>query len=702
VSLIEIDESDLHLRFEITPENEVKLLHFSALAFDPETVKEGQRAGFRPVEAELAGLDGPGERMGAKYASTAPGSSLKYRGHRDTRNAAGRKLEITTADAQTGLTVVSHYQFYDGIPAVRCWSEAENAGGQTQCLTYFSSFCLNGVEKEGVLPRADRMRLWIPHNSWQRELQWQDFTLEQLGLDRSQTNPGVSSSKAIAVTNTGNWSTKEFLPMGCLENRETGTALYWQIEHNGSWHWEIGDESGHLYLQLSGPTEKESHWFKNLAPGERFVSVPVCVGSCAGGFDEAMAELTRYRRAIRRPNKDDEKLPVIFNDYMNCLNGDPTTERELPLIDAAARAGCEYYVIDAGWYAAGFWWDNVGEWLPSAERFPGGFKKLLDTIRSKGMVPGAWLELEVMGVRCPKAAKVPDDWFFTLHGKKVRYRGRYQLDFRNPQVIAHADEVVDRLVKEYGVGYIKMDYNIEPGIGTDWKADSAGDGLLGHERAYLAWLDAVFARYPGLVVENCSSGGMRMDYAMLSRYSIQSTSDQEDYRHYATIAANAPSGVTPEQAAIWSYPLTDGDREEVVFNMVNAMLLRIHQSGHLANLTPERFALVQEGISCYKSIRGDLRRALPFWPLGPSRFSDPWACLGLRVPGKAYLAVWRRGSEEESRALPLPFLKGRGAKVRCIYPQQGADCACCWNADAGLLSVRLPRAYSARLFEISL
>ena len=54
---------------------------------------------------------------------------------------------------------------------------------------------------------------------------------------------------------------------------------------------------------------------------------------------------------IRRPNKDDENLPVIFNDYMNCLFGDPTTEKELPLIDAAAECGCEYYVIDAGWYA---------------------------------------------------------------------------------------------------------------------------------------------------------------------------------------------------------------------------------------------------------------------------------------------------------------------------------------------------------------
>lgn len=49
---------------------------------------------------------------------------------------------------------------------------------------------------------------------------------------------------------------------------------------------------------------------------------------------------------------------------MNCLWGDPTTEKEYPLIDAAAEAGCRYYCIDCGWYDDGPWWDGVGQWLP--------------------------------------------------------------------------------------------------------------------------------------------------------------------------------------------------------------------------------------------------------------------------------------------------------------------------------------------------
>ncbi|MDF2984607.1 MAG: glycoside hydrolase clan [Eubacterium sp.] len=699
MSFININENNINMVLEINRENEVKLLHFSALPLNETDIKEGQKEGFRLVEVMVSGLDRPLERHGTKYIVTAPGYRLKYDSHKDYRNNRGRKLEIVTFDAETGIYVTSHFQFYDGIAVVGSYSEVVNKGSEVQCLEYISSFNINGIEKEGILARDDKMSLMIPHNSWQREMQWETYTFEQMGLTQTQPDSIQRSSKVIAATNTGNWSTKEYLPMGYVENTETGSNIFWQIEHNGSWHWEISDQTGHIYLQLSGPTETESHWFKYLKPGDSFTSVPVAVGVSAGNFSTAMGELTRYRRAIRRPNKDNDNLSIIFNDYMNCLWADPTTEKELPLIDAAAKAGCEYFCIDAGWYAAGPWWDWVGEWMPSIERFPNGLKEVIDYIKSKNMIPGVWLELEVMGIKCPKAAHVPDNWFFIRHGKKVHDRSRYQLDFRNPEVIAHANEVIERLISEYGVGYIKMDYNIEPGIGTEIDADSIGEGLLGHERAYLEWLDQIFEKYPELIIENCSSGGLRIDYAMLSRYSIQSTSDQDDYRRYATIAANSPSGLTPEQSAIWSYPLTEGDREEVIFNMVNAMLLRIHQSGHLANLSEERKLLVKEALDYYKTIRGDIKKALPFWPLGLSRFSDTWLSLGLRSDNINYVAVWRRNSEKDTCIIPIEHLKGQEVQVKCAYPE-AEWCSYSWNSHVGTLSVKLPDQYSARLFEI--
>ncbi len=697
---VEISENNLNMVLEVTDENEVKLLHFSALPFLDETIiSASKKEPFRLVEVLVSGIDRPGERHGTKYSCTAPGYRLKYLDMKDYRNDSGRKLEIRTADEQTGLLVCSHIQFYNGISMIRSWTELENTGTQELGIEYVSSFALTGIEKEGLMDSDEKLEVLIPHNAWQKELIWNRYSLEDLGMSISQPHETRRSSQTVSIGNTGNWSTKNYLPMGCLKNNETQSMLFWQIEHNGSWYWEISDQDGHLYLQLSGPTEHQSHWWKALKPGDVFTSVPVSVGSVFGDIDEAGGELTKYRRAIRRKNQDNERLPVIFNDYMNCLWGDPTTGKEIPLIEKACEAGCEYFCIDCGWYSDGYWWDGVGEWQPSGKRFPGGLKEVMDYIRLKGMVPGVWLEIEVMGINCPKAVRVPDDWYFMRHGKKVYDRSRYQLDFRNPEVIEHATEVIDRLVNEYGVGYIKMDYNIEPGIGTEVRSDSFGDGLLGHNRAYLKWLDGIFEKYPQLVIENCSSGGLRMDYAMLSRYSIQSTSDQEDYVRYATIAANSPMALTPEQAAVWSYPLTEGDAEEVIYNMVNALLLRIHQSGHLVNLTEERSKLVKEAILYYKTIRGDIRRALPFWPLGLSGYRDPWVSLGLRTEERDYIAVWRRESQGSRVTIPVKHRRGQQMRVKCGYPQE-RPCRYQWNAEAGELTVELPMRVSARLFQL--
>ncbi|WP_151735533.1 alpha-galactosidase ['Paenibacillus yunnanensis' Narsing Rao et al. 2020] len=692
--VIEINENGLYLFIEITEEQDVRLLHFGAAPLEEGAVAEKNKPGFRLLELQLTGED-RAEYHGRTHRASYPGLRMVYSGHSETVNGTGRKLELTLSDPVTGVQAVQHYQFYTGVQIMRCWTVLVNEGTEEAAVEYISSFALTGIDKEGAGDRNGKIEVSLAHSGWQSELQWRTYSLPELGMSHLADR----GSKRIAASNTGSWSAAELLPMAVLHNKESSSTLFWQIEHNGSWHWEFTDQYDQLTLLAGGPTEHDNHWWKRLAPGESFTSVPVAVGAAEGGFREAAEQLTHYRRVIRRPNEDNELLRIIFNDYMNCLWGSPTTEKLLPLIDAAAEVGCEYFCIDAGWYAPGEWWDGVGEWLPSRERFPEGIKYVLDYIRSKGMIPGLWLELEVMGINSPKLAETDDSWFFMRHGKRVKDRSRYQLDYRNPKVIAHADGVMRRLVEEYGVGYIKMDYNINAGIGTETDADSFGDGLLQHNRAYLAWLDSIFARYPQLVIENCSSGGMRMDYAMLSRHSIQSTSDQEDYVQYAAIAAGAPAVLTPEQAAVWSYPLREGDDEEVIFNMVNALLLRVHQSGHLAELTPPRRALVKEALDYYKSIRADIPQAVPFWPLGLPDSGSEWISLGLQAGETRYVAVWRTAGEETEVTLPVGDLAGARPEIVCAYPKEHHS-TWSWEPSAGALTVTLPPGRTARLFEI--
>ncbi|MCR5106686.1 MAG: alpha-galactosidase [Lachnospiraceae bacterium] len=736
---IKISENGINIVYGITEEGYFKLLHFSKAPFEEKKlyemskdIKEEDRIRekelaeeiFEPVQLKLSGYDSPCEKHGNKHIFSSPGYILKYTGMDDTRNEKGRHIKILLEDKNvTSVKVETELQFYDGVSVVRMFNTVTNTGKEKQTLEDISSFLYFGIEKEGDGLPEDKIHIRVPYNGWQKEMTILDYDLDRIGF--SKTQPGVyqRTSMVYEVTNTGNWSTKKYLPLGYIGNREADTALFFQIEHNGSWHYEIGDQNGHYYIYVSGPNETQSHWFKDLEPGESFTSVPVAAGVSKDSFEEALGELTRYRRLIRRRNSDNENLPVIFNDYMNCLFGDPTTEKEFPLIDAAAECGCEYFVIDAGWYSKGLWWDNVGEWKESRERFPNGIKEVTDHIKKRGMVPGVWLELEVMGINSEIAKKAPDNWFFVRHGKRVYDRSRFQLDFRNPEVREYITAVVDRVVNEYGAGYIKLDYNIEPGIGTELYADSVGDGLLGHERAYLEWLDMIFEKYPGLVIENCSSGGLRIDYALLARYSIQSTSDQEDYRNYATIAANCSAGVTPEQAAIWSYPMNRGkdDPEEVIYNMVNALLVRIHQSGHLAMLPELSMDLIKEGIALYKRIRKDIREGLPFLPMDVANNRDKWLTAGLKAKNKIYLAVWKRdmegkidnrlNSSEEINDRDLfciPLDKELLIKdVRQVYPDPSDSTypeakisyRLCDTEEGMYFNVRMEKDVCARLFE---
>ena len=191
-----------------------------------------------------------------------------------------------------------------------------------------------------------------------------------------------------------------------------------------------------------------------------------------------------------------------------------------------------------------------------------------------------------------------------------------------------------------------------------------------------------------------------MTWSLLSRHSIQSVSDQTDYLKNAAIAANCMTAVTPEQAAIWSYPLADGTEEETVFNMVSAALLRVHMSGHLANLSEERLAFVHEGIAYHHRISTDISRGLPFWPIGLASFGDEYMAAGVDCGRIQYLAVWRTKGDSGSVDLPLDIPVKHSASVACAYPKR-SEAKFRWNREEGILNVAL-REKTARIFEITL
>ena len=674
---------DLTFSFEFSAD---KLRQKSLLpASYPKTAPRPPASSGVETAIQSSGEDSPDPGM--KQGVGEPGARLAFVEKREETARNGRLLTLTHSDPVTKLRVESFYEAFDGVPVVRRWTRATNDGAANLGIEFLSSAMLHALGDGQNFDRELKIHLAV--NSWMSEAQWHVFRPSELGfVENERTSWSQASAGSI-----GSWSTEKYLPMAMVENTRLGLTWFWQIEHNGSWYWEIsnaaarGQRANDVYAWLGGPDDLHSAAWKNLPVGASYQSVPVAVGCVAGGFAEAVAALTAYRRAAcLLPHPDNKRCSVIFNDYMNCLWGNPTEENELPMIEAAAKAGCEYYVIDAGWYATlgEDWSPTIGAWQPSQDRWPHGLGFVLGRVKQLGMIPGLWLEPEVAGVRS-QLAQQPDSWFLARHGKRILKNSRYQLDFRNPAVTGYLDQVIDRLVHEYGVGYFKMDYNVDSLQGTDLNADSAGQGLVEHNRAHLTWLDGILKRYPTLVVENCGSGGGRMDYAMLSRLQVQSATDQENYLRLPAIITGSSAAVLPEQMACWSYPLANSDPDQASFNMVTAMLCRIHQSGRLDKISGGAAAQVSNGIRIYKDvIRKHVPEAVPFYPIGMPDVTNrehPVA-LGMRAPGWMAVAVWRL---EGSGAVELPL---DAPKARVLYPDNlGIEV----QGKEGNLTIHFPR-----------
>ncbi|MFC9248675.1 alpha-galactosidase [Streptomyces sp. NPDC057136] len=677
----------LTLHFTTEPEGRVRLTGLNG--------STAGRAALPLVEIELAG-HGRSGTSGTRHVDSLVSARMRYAGH----EATAEQLTVRLRDPETDLRVAAHYRLTGAQPVVTAWAEI-TAGSQEVRAESVSSFVLAGLGSALGAPRWERdMELWTADNPWSGEYRWRGVPLADAGLiDTGMTRYGQTGTKnRIALTGTGSWPSSERLPMGWLTGPDA--TLAWQIEHNGSWLAELADRHDELYLLLSGPAQREHQWAVHLAPGETFTTARATL-ALAAGRDEALAALTGHRRAVRRPHPDTVELPVVFNDFMNCLLGDPTTERLLPLVRAAAVTGAEYFCIDAGWYdderagpgAGGVpgWWDAVGAWEPSRSRFPGGLAEVTDAIKSAGMIPGLWLEPEVVGVRSGIVPTLPDEAFFRRGGERITEWGRHQLDLRHPAAVAHLDAAVDRLVTEFGLGYLKFDYNIDIGAGTDSSPHDPGHGLLEHNRAYLRWLDGVHDRHPGLVVEGCAAGGMRIDHATLAHVPVQSLTDQQDALLIAAVAAAAPTAVPPEQGAVWAYPDAAWSDEEITFTMVSAMLGRIHLSGRLDLLDPRQTGLVTDAVTAYRGYRRSLAHALPSWPLGLPGWRDDWLALALDTGTETLLAVWRRGGDETVRELPVP---AGTTRVESVYPV-GAPGEAVLDPVGGRLRVTLPSAPSA-------
>lgn len=637
----------------------------------------GLKSGIAQVQVAGENKD---SHMGAKMANSSEGKRLQYVCHAIEDNV------LSVLQWSDLVQVETRFTSYDDTNALRICTVVTNISADPIVLEEVSAFTFSGIPVDGAFTRFLQ--------SHHKECQPLTRTLSDWGLTPREPN----GQKRIAGANIGSWSTKEELPQGIL-SWQNGQLMF-QIECAGTWYYEISDLEKEYYLYLGGANLPFGGWACQLQPGEKYETPSVAL-SFGEDLNDVLANMTRYRRHIAGNYAPDGHLPVIFNEYMHLSWDSTEASRTHEMARLLASLGAEYYVIDCGWHneePGNEIYPYVGQWTESNARFPEGVRKTLDYIRSLGMKPGLWIEPEIIGCQCEDMLEFyDDDCFFQRFDKRLNVMGRQFLDYRNPKVRSYMSETIRRMVEDYGTAYIKFDYNQDCGVGTDLNALTPGKGLEEATAAFFDWVEEMHAKYPDVVFEGCASGGMRMDHRALSEFSLLSTSDQTQYLLYPYIAGNILSAVLPEQAAVWSYPVTedctgpDVSDDRIGMNMVNSFLGRMHLASHLERLNEQQLTLIREGVAYYNSLAEMKKRAVPYFPNGFTHFGADSICAGLRDGNKIYLAVWNLGEAGQVRT-EIAGVKS----VKIGYPGNSDAVVTCDDC----VTVNFPRTNMAVFLEI--
>ncbi|KAK1704795.1 uncharacterized protein BDZ83DRAFT_758709 [Colletotrichum acutatum] len=310
----------------------------------PTTVEPSPRSSpnFESSELPLVSIrvsaEGSGDIKTAKtLVDTTLSDRLRYQSHRIIKSDDGSKetLTVDCSDNATNIHVVASFTIYGSIPVVRAQTTITNQSTNNQdiVLSNISTLMIGNMTSTSDRWFED-YSLFHANSTWFREGQWEERSLPSVGLDNNgvlELGDGLLASLAhFELSSRGSFSTGGHLPMGALKQRNNEDTWMWQVENNASWRWDLGDFKDSIYLAAFGPMLSSHGWKKRLSPGQSFTTVPVACCRVKGDEQATFAALTDYRRQIRRPHDDMERMPIIFNDYMNCLMGDTDENKAYP------------------------------------------------------------------------------------------------------------------------------------------------------------------------------------------------------------------------------------------------------------------------------------------------------------------------------------------------------------------------------------
>ncbi len=426
----------------------------------------------------------------------APDFASQPPSRQEIETTPGGRLEHLEWAGPGGLKITAHLRRFDDFPALDWFLEFENTGPQDSPLLED----LLPLDARFPLSPASRLRL---HHANGSLCQVDDFLPLLTGLvpgGRKELKPmgGRSSNGVLPFMNV----------------QRPGGGLVIAVGWSGQW--SANFERSQDALHITAGMERTR---LRLHPGEK-IRTPRILLLPWQGFDMETGQnlLRRLLLAHYLPRLDGQLVMppaaqcLQFYFYYSGQAGEAYEARALP---RAAALGTDAYWIDACWFGGeGQWWEEVGTWDVNPARFPHSIRPISDAARAAGMKFVLWFEPERARPRSRLAREHPE---FFLRTPANPDNLLYNLG--DPSALAFLIDLLSTRIAELGVDIYRQDFNFDP-LPYWQAADSPGRVGMAEiryiEGLYALW-DELRQRNPGLWIDNCASGGRRIDLETASR-----------------------------------------------------------------------------------------------------------------------------------------------------------------------------------------
>ena len=419
-------------------------------------------------------------------------------------------LELVLEDTSINTRIVLLYTIYEAFPVIARSVRFECDSDEKITLLSAMSACVDLPDKDYEM--IDLAGVWARERNVRRHKL--DYGIQSIysmrGCSSYQFNPFL----ALARENADEFQ---------------GQVYGFSLVYSGNFLAQTEVDNYDTARVLMGIHPNGFKW--TLEKGESFQTPEmVMVYSEAGlnGMSQTFHKL--YRTRLARGTWRDKVRPILINSW-EAFYFDFDAPKLLGLADAAADLGMELFVLDDGWFGKrDDSTSSLGDWYPNEEKLKGTLKELAEKINAKGLKFGLWIEPEMTN-KDSDLYRAHPDWILAEQGKRICHsRTQYVLDFSKKEVREYIGDMLENLLAEVPVSYIKWDMNrtfsevFSNGNDREYQGKVCHKYILGVYELY----ERLTSRFPHVLFESCASGGARFDPGMLYYAPQGWTSDDTD------------------------------------------------------------------------------------------------------------------------------------------------------------------------------